>query len=142
MACIHEKVDILKDWKEVWAFDVLYFSLEGNIPIFDHHNKLKSVYMYTFRKFTDTQNSDEQSTQQMVWFLQEVLWTNISRSFFSIGIVFFSFVGAFIWFQMLLFFGQLLQFWHHNNLPCDTLEYFLSEYLDILGYALSLLLIR
>lgn len=28
--------------------------------------------IYTFRKFTDTQNSDEQSTQQTVWFVQEV----------------------------------------------------------------------
>ena len=105
MACMCEKVDILKDWKEVWAFDILYFSLEGNIPIFDHHDKLKSIYMYTFRKFTDTHNSDEQSTQQLVWFLQEVLWTNIFRYFyFSICFVSFSFVGAFIWFQMLLFF--------------------------------------
>lgn len=74
----------IKDWKEVCAFDILYFSLEGNVSIFDHHNKFKSIYMYTLRKFTDTQNGDEQSTQQMVWFLQEVLWTNILRFFFII----------------------------------------------------------
>ena len=37
---------------------------------------------------------------------------------------------------------QMLQFWHKNNLPFDSLECFLSEYLDILGYPLSLLMIR
>ncbi|KAL9959343.1 hypothetical protein ACROYT_G032657 [Oculina patagonica] len=37
---------------------------------------------------------------------------------------------------------ELLQFWQYNNLPCDSLECFLLEYLNILGYALSLLLIR
>lgn len=37
---------------------------------------------------------------------------------------------------------QMLQFWHKNNLPFDGLECFLSEYLDILGYPLSLLMIR
>lgn len=41
-----------------------------------------------------------------------------------------------------IIFWQLLQFWHHNKLPCDSLECFLSEYLGNLGYALSLLLIR
>lgn len=77
-------------------FDILYFSLEGNVPIFDHHNNLKSIYMYTLRKFTDTQNGDEQSTQQIVWFLQEVLWTNMLRIFYFYCP--FSFVGTFIWF--------------------------------------------
>ena len=124
-------------------FDILYFSLEGNVPIFDHHNNLKSIYMYTLRKFTDTQNGDEQSTQQMVWFLQEVLLTNILRFFlFLLSFFFCGYIHLVHHFQMLSFFGQLLQFWHHNKLPCDTLECFLSEYLDILGYALSLLLIR
>ena len=36
----------------------------------------------------------------------------------------------------------MMQFWHNNSLPYDSLECFLSEYLDILGYPLSLLMIR
>lgn len=37
---------------------------------------------------------------------------------------------------------EVLQFWTHNNLPFESLEGFLLKNLDILGYALSLLLIR
>ncbi|RMX41048.1 hypothetical protein pdam_00003288 [Pocillopora damicornis] len=37
---------------------------------------------------------------------------------------------------------EVLQFWTHNNLPFESLEGFLLKNLDVLGYALSLLLIR
>lgn len=108
-AVIYETVS---DWPQVLGYSLRFlkdcFSSASCDETMDKCLSLAlDVMHHVVRKFTDTQNGDEQSTQQMVWFLQE-----------------------------------LLQFWHHNNLPCDTLECFLSEYLDILGYALSLLLIR
>ncbi|XP_068758844.1 uncharacterized protein [Montipora capricornis] len=37
---------------------------------------------------------------------------------------------------------EILKFWSENNVPTDSLESFLLEYIEILGYPLSLLIIR
>lgn len=38
---------------------------------------LSLLSIFTFRKFTEAQSNEEQSTQQTVWLLQEVPWSNL-----------------------------------------------------------------
>ncbi|XP_022791463.1 uncharacterized protein LOC111330786 [Stylophora pistillata] len=108
-AVIYETVG---DWPQVLGYSLRFLNdCYTSISCDGMRDKLLSsafdILNHVIRKFTESQMNDEQSTQQTVWLLQEVL-----------------------------------QFWNHNNLPFESLEGFFLENLDILGYALSLLLIR
>lgn len=108
-AVIYETVG---DWPQVLGYSLRFLNdCYTSISCDGIRDKLLSsafdILNHVIRKFTEAQMNDEQSTQQTVWLLQEVL-----------------------------------QFWNHNNLPFESLEGFFLENLDILGYALSLLLIR